>query len=753
MEKIGVFLCTGCEIGDALDVEAIEGVGKECGACHVATHAAYCSPEGVAEIRQAVDDGTVDGVVIAACSHRAKQDEFRLDGSKCLTERVSLREQVAWSHPHGDEDTQMLAEDLLRMGIAKLKELGLPGLLEEPIDRTVLVVGGGLAGMNAALGASGLGHPVTLVEACGRLGGRLLRAKDLVPEEPPYDRPQPNDIADLVARVEADSNIKVLLKSKTKKITGQPGQFEVTVESTDGATETFKVGAIVQATGARPYDASKLGHLGYGGSPNVVTSHELEAMLADGRLECPGRDGKRPERVAFIQCAGSRDPEHLPYCSTDCCATTLKQAAVIHRDFPGVETAVIYKDMRCPAQLEHFYLAVQEQDGSLFTRGEVEKVEGNGSGPLQVQLSKSLLGDGVTLDADLVVLATGMVPNAADGEAIRELRDAYGRIEKNESESQVKAAQEVVDRLKDTHEGTEILNLGYRQGPDLPALRYRYADSHYICFPYETRRTGIYAAGTMRAPMEAAQAREDGWGAAMKAVQAIRANERGEAVHPRAGDIAIADFALQRCTQCKRCTEECPFGTLNEDAKGTPEYNPLRCRRCGICLGSCPERIINFPDYSVGAIAKAIKAMEVPDEDEEKPRMVALLCENDALPALDEAARRKLTWNPWIRVIPVRCLGAVNVVWIADSLSSGIDGFLLIGCKSGDDYQCHYIRGSELAQKRMSNVQETLDRLTLEKERVKIVELARNEFDRIPQIFDEFAEKIEEVGPNPYKGF
>jgi quinone-modifying oxidoreductase subunit QmoB len=253
--------------------------------------------------------------------------------------------------------------------------------------------------------------------------------------------------------------------------------------------------------------------------------------------------------------------------------------------------------------------------------------------------------------------------------------------------------------------------------------------------------------------MDAAQATEDAWGAAMKAVQCIAAAERGKAVHPRAGDVSIADFFLQRCTQCKRCTEECPFGALNEDEKGTPEYNPLRCRRCGICLGACPERIISFPEYSVDAVASMIKAVEVPEEDEEKPRMIALMCENDALPALDEAAAQRMQWNPWIRVIPVRCLGSVNVVWIADALSRGIDGIILIGCVKGDDYQCHYVRGSELASIRMGNVQETLDRLTLEPERVKIVELARNEFRRIPEIFDEFASTIEEVGPNPYKGF
>jgi quinone-modifying oxidoreductase subunit QmoB len=345
-----------------------------------------------------------------------------------------------------------------------------------------------------------------------------------------------------------------------------------------------------------------------------------------------------------------------------------------------------------------------------------------------------------------------MVPNAADGEAIRELNDAKMRVEKGESEKQIEDGKKKIEELK-AHEGTEILNLNYRQGPDLPALKYSFPDSHFICFPYETRRTGIYAAGTTRAPMDAAQAAEDAWGAAMKAVQCVSALERGEAVHPRSGDIAVADFSLQRCTQCKRCTEECPFGALNEDEKGTPEYNMLRCRRCGTCLGSCPERIVAFPEYSVDAVAGMIKSIEVPDEEDEKPRIVAFMCENDALPALDEAAAKRKQWNQWVRIIPVRCLGACNVVWIADSLSRGIDGIILIGCKKGDDYQCHYIKGSELAEYRMDNVKETLERLTLESERVKIVELARDEFERIPEILDEFAETMDDVGPNPYKGF
>ncbi len=750
MEKVGVFLCTGCEIGDAIDVDKLQEVAEEAGAGSFVKHGCLCDPDGVGLIRKAMDDGEVDGVVIAACSHRAKTAEFSFDPGKAQLERVSLREQAVWTHEPGDEDTQMLAEDLVRMGITRASKMELAERLDEAIDRTVLVVGGGLAGLNAAKAASGMGCPVVVVDKDKSLGGHLKGVAKVVPEVPPYDRLHDNPVPALVEEVEGDAQIRVMTEAELTEIDGQPGQFKVTVKTPAGE-ESLQAGAIVQATGSKPYDAGKLGHLGYGGSPNVITSYELEQMLQDGKLKRPS-DGQAPERVVFVQCAGSRDPDHLPYCSSECCVTTLRHAMAIRQDHPDVECAVIYRDLRAPGQLEHFYLAAQEQSASLLTRGEVDKVEGNGDGRLSVHIKESLLGDEVIVEGDLVVLAVGMVPNSADGEAIREVFDARGRIAKNESATQVEAAQKIVDELGH-HEGTEILNLGYRQGPDMPVLRYGFPDSHYICFPYETRRTGVYAAGTVHAPMTADQAAEDGWGAAMKAVQSIEANSRGEAVHPRAGDWAYASFFLQRCTQCKRCTEECPFGTLNEDDKGTPEYNPLRCRRCGICLGACPERIISFPEYSVDAVASMIKAMEIPDEDEEKPRIIAFMCENDAVPALDEAAARRLKWNPWVRVIPVRCLGAINNVWVADSLSTGVDGILLVGCKSGDDYQCHYIRGSELATTRMTNVQETLERLSLESERVKIVEIGRDEFARIPEIFEEFAETVEEVGPNPYKGW
>lgn len=152
-------------------------------------------------------------------------------------------------------------------------------------------------------------------------------------------------------------------------------------------------------------------------------------------------------------------------------------------------------------------------------------------------------------------------------------------------------------------------------------------------------------------------------------------------------------------------------------------------------------------------IACMIKAIEVPEEDEEKPRVLAFVCENDVYPLLDMAGFRRLQYDASVRVIPLRCLGSLNIVWIADALSRGIDGIMLLGCKYGDNYQCHFIRGSELAQRRLENVKETLQRLQLEPERLQFTQLSINECDKLPALINGFVDRMRELGPNPYKGF
>jgi len=475
-------------------------------------------------------------------------------------------------------------------------------------------------------------------------------------------------------------------------------------------------------------------------------------MAKAGRIARP-TDGETPEKVMFLlgfgdsllpfaeaEKAAAENPEepvksdddeevvkdnfhavktyrHLPYTSELASVTALKQANYLQEFCPQGQSYIVYEHMMVPGVNELYYKAAQDNPGVMLTKGFVVGVRDGGSGDVVVNIKDSLLGENIEIKADMVVLPTAMVPTTAQD---------------------------------------SVLKLQYRQGQAFPDLELfdGFADSNYICFPYETRRTGIYAAGCVRQPMTLATAEVDAAGAALKAVQCLESSNRGMAVHPRSGDRSYPRFNLLRCTQCKRCTEECPFGALDEDEKGNPVPNVSRCRRCGTCMGACPERVIFFDDYNVDQIGSMIKQIDVPDEIEEGgPRFLILACENDAYPALDMAAIRGKKWSPYVRIIPVRCLGSVNSIWIADAMSKGNDGCLLLGCKYGEDYQCHFVKGSELCNRRMDNIGETLGKLGIETERVQQMQVAIDEYDKVPGMIDEFVAKITELGPNPFKGY
>lgn len=170
-------------------------------------------------------------------------------------------------------------------------------------------------------------------------------------------------------------------------------------------------------------------------------------------------------------------------------------------------------------------------------------------------------------------------------------------------------------------------------------------------------------------------------------------------------------------------------------------------------MGACPVRVISFENYSVETVGQQVKAVEIPDEFSGKPRILVLACENDAYPAMDMAGQNHIEYSAFVRIVPVRCLGSVNTIWLNDALNNGYDGVMLMGCQKGDNYQCHFVKGSEMAHYRMSKIGDTLKGMNLDTDRVKTYEVAITDIHRIPQLINEYAAMVEKMGPSPFKGF
>ena len=766
-EKVGVYL-DKTSLGQYLNLDDLaEKVQKKwkklCTSVKIVD--ILSGDEGINAIQEDLKAETVDSVCIGGTSPRVDW-EFLDFGSKVPQERVNLRELCIWAYqdPEGNEanqeqdppeQLQAMALDYLNMGIAKLEKIEAPEPEIVESVKSVLVQGGGWSGLNSALSIAKAGYSVILVEKENELGGYARKLYKSFPLAYPYTQSQYPGIDELVQQVKNQDKITIYTSTRLESFSGQPGDFTASLKTSSGEEE-LQVGAMVVATGWEEQDKQYLEPLGYGKNKDVVTMLQFEEMAKKGEVVRPS-DGKKPENVAFV--LGFRDTldqlsqeeqeqiekkqqekeaanndedaeeeeeetfqvnktyKHLPYTSEITSLNALKQAGYVREFLPQSKAFIIYEHMTIPGVNEHYYKAAQDDTGIMMTKGEVESITASNDNKLLISARDTLIADNIEVEADMVVLPTGLVPTTA------------------------------LD---------PILQLSYRQGPSFPELELfdGFSDSNYICFPYETRRTGIYAAGSVHQPMTLAKSEVDAQGAALKAIQCLESVNRGMSVHPRSGDLSYPKFNFVRCTQCRRCTVECPFGALEEDEEGTPKPNIARCRRCGTCMGACPERVISFDNYGVGQISSMITQVSVPDEIEEGgPRILVLACENDAYPAMDMAAQRGNKWSPYVRIIPVRCLGSVNTIWIADAMGKGFDGALLLGCKYGDDYQCHFVKGSELCEGRMQNIGETLDRLGVELERVQQEEVAIDEYENIPNIINNFVDKILELGPNPFKGF
>jgi quinone-modifying oxidoreductase subunit QmoA len=361
----------------------------------------------------------------------------------------------------------------------------------DQIQAETLVVGGGIAGMTAAVETAEVGKKVILVERNPFLGGRVISSNQYFPKLcPPTCGLEIN-----LKRMRANENVRILTLAEVEKVSGAAGDYEVQiklspryvndkctccgecekvceierdnafnygidktkaiylphmmsyphryvvdpqhaahegmkkcVEACDyGAIEldmqprtvTAKVGAIVWATGWKPYDATRLDNLGFGEFPNVVTNVMMERYASvngptGGKVVRPS-DGAGITKIGFVQCAGSRDDNHLPYCSAVCCLASMKQATYIRERYPEAEVHIFYIDVRSPGRMEDFYTKVQEDEKFFFHRGKVGKITENPANKnVILEAENTLTGELTRMEVDMAVLATGMVPNTAD---------------------------------------------------------------------------------------------------------------------------------------------------------------------------------------------------------------------------------------------------------------------------------------------------------------------------------------------------
>ncbi len=410
--RVGVFLCA-CrgEVGEVVDLGSVAAHAqgfRDVVLVQVLDNA--CLSGGMEQIGQAVAEQKLNRVVVAGCAARLYQSAFermmREAGlSPGLLERVNLRGECAWVHQGNGKAATPKAKELVEMAVAGVR-LGksLHPVAEDVVQRA-LVVGGGLAGMTAALSMAQMGHEVDLVERSGELGGQLQELRYTLEEDDPA-----TFLHSLVERVERNHLIHVFREAQVESVSGLAGQYQTVLSLPGGENETLSHGVIIVATGGHEILPDE--YL-YGQDPRVVTQRELETMLADGE--------EVPSDVVMIQCVGSREPER-PYCSRVCCSKAVANALKIKERDPRARVFVLYREMRTYGFREDHYREARH-DGVIFLRYALPakpQVSADEEG-LTVRLMDPITGEEVSIPAGMLVLSTGIEPS--DNRALAEMLD------------------------------------------------------------------------------------------------------------------------------------------------------------------------------------------------------------------------------------------------------------------------------------------------------------------------------------------
>ena len=554
----------GTNIAKIVDVEAVVRFASDLPNVILAkTYKYMCSNPGQEMISQDIKENKLNRVVVAACSPNMHERTFRnalrsAGLNQYLLEMANIREQCSWVHTDTKEATDK-AKALVYAAICRVELHEELESMSVDMCPNVLVIGGGIAGMTAALEIADAGNIVYLVEKNNHLGGNLARI-DLTA---PYLYSARDLLTEKITRAINNKKIHIHLQSKVTQLTGYIGNFKATINllsedlSDKNKSIDVEIGNVVVCTGYKEFDASRIVHYGYGKLPNVITSFELEKMIRAGRIET--KESKIPKYVAIIHCVGSRSQEFHSYCSRVCCMTALKYAHEIKSANPESYISDIYIDMHAFGKGHEDFYRKSSEAKTLFLMYEkgdrpvIHKATPKDDCEMLIEVNEKLSGEVIEIPADLVILMVGM------------------------------------EAREDSREVARIVNISQdKEG--------WFIESHPKLEPVATTTDGIFIAGTCVAPKDipdtVAQAR-----AAAARILARIAKERIEV------DALYSEVNEKLCSGCRLCNQLCPYSAIEflEDKKQSHIISAL-CKGCGVCVAACPSSAIkgrHFTDQQI----------------------------------------------------------------------------------------------------------------------------------------------------------
>ena len=568
--RIGVFIChCGGNISDYVDVAAVRDAVKDEPDVVVAETTIFaCADATQTDMVQAIKDQNLDGLVVASCSPKLHTFTFRGVAKRAgmnpyTYTQVNIREQDSWAHTDDPEGATRKAIRLVKAGIAKTRLSAPLSPLEVETTPRTLVIGGGIAGLRAAIGLADIGLGVYLIEKGPEVGGWVAKFGNMYPQ----GRQGRKLIEELVSEVARRPSIKVFTNAELQSKSGSFGNYkvEIRVGGTSSLGIALEVGSIVVATGFDTYEP-EIGEYGYG-IDGVVTLPKFKELVdhAAGPLSYHGRPVKT---VAYVYCVGSRQPEGNAYCSRYCCAATVHASIEVANLDPQVHQYHLYRDMRTYGKYELMYTESRER-GSVYMKYPEDTpptVARNSAGQLTVTTHDTLTGgEELTIRADLVVLVTGMVAR------------------KNAP---------LVSILKLPLGSDGFFNEIH------PKLR-----------PVETVVDGVLIAGACQGPKNSSESVASGLAAVTQSAAILK---KGVAEL----DPMVAQVDAEKCTWCGLCEETCPYAAVDRTevtGKTVAVVNPAVCKGCGGCAPVCPEDAIDLRGYTDAQIRAMIENLaEVP---------------------------------------------------------------------------------------------------------------------------------------------